>query len=317
MKTNLWGIAFLCFFLSAAGLPAQNFTHPVVDGENGLTLLMKKHQLSHSVAQVTPTVCALCGVKAPETSAAPPIEEVLEAWKAKNPQVAEVPKIEKVLIFCPDATGHFLVEKFPEDWSALEAASDLRISGTNVLPSVTPVCFGAIFTGAPPEIHGIRQYQDKYQKNPIKVQTLFDAFSEAGKKVVIISSKNCSIDLIFRGHRVEQITTLTSQESVDTAKKLLRESDYDLILCYDGNYDSTMHAKGVFAPESLNAMRNSVRYCLELTQVADEVWSGRNRLVVFAPDHGAHDASPNHGSHGTDSAEDAIVDHFYRIQPAR
>ncbi len=280
--------------------------------ESGLDVLRNKHGLSNSTGQVTPTICALCGVTPPETCALAALSDVLEAGKTK----LEGQKVEKVLIFAGDAIGDFLVQKYPDDFQTLRDASDLMVKGANVLPSVTPVCFGTIFTGAGPEVHGIQKYNDKYNEHPLKAATLFDAFAQAGKKVVIISSKNCSIDLIFRGRPINYVTTENSQESVDTARKLLKESDYDLILCYDGNYDSTMHQKGVFAPESLDAMRGTIRYYLELLTVTDEVWADKNRVTVFISDHGAHDLENGRGSHGSDSASDAIVDHFYRIRSA-
>lgn len=299
MKKILPLLFVLCFALPLCAQEPQ--------AENGLTSLMKKHGLNCCTAQATPTICLLCGIEAPKPCIAKPLDEAVAL--AKNQ-----PKVEKVLIFCPDATGKFVVDKYPEDWKPLIDSSTFTAVGTNVLPSVTPVCFGAIFTGCPPEIHGIRKYNDKYNPNPIKVETLFDAFTAAGKKAIIISSKNCSIDLIFRGHKVDQITTNNSQESVDTAKKILREGKYDLVLCYDGNYDSTMHAKGVFHEKSIAAMRDSIRWYLELVAVADEVWPDQKHLTAFLPDHGAHDLENGKGTHGSDQACDAIVQSFYRIK---
>jgi len=299
MKKFLPIIFMFCF---AIPLLAQE-----VQPENGLTSLMKQHGLNQCTAQATPTICALCGIENPKPCIAKPLEEAVALMK-------DQPKIEKVLIFCPDATGKFVVDQYPEDWKPLVESSTFTSVGTNVLPSVTPVCFGAIFTGCPPEVHGIQKYNDKYQPNPIKVETLFDAFTAAGKKPIIIASKGCSIDLIFRGHKVEQITVQTSQEAVDATKKLLREGNYDLILCYDGNYDSVMHGNGVFHEKSVAAMRDSIRWYMELVAVADEVWANQKHLTAFLPDHGAHDLPSGKGTHGSAQTCDAVVQHFYRVK---
>ncbi len=277
------------------------------DAENGLTVLMNKHGIAYSSAQLTPTICALCGVSPSPDCVAQPIGFIRTAAKSK-------PTMEKVLIFCPDATGKFIVDKYQEDWKPVYDLSTYVVTSANVLPSVTPVCFGAIFTGCPPEVHGIRQYKDKYNPNPIKVETLFDAFSKAGKKCAVIAEKNCSIDLIFRGHQADFYTTKNSEESVATAKKLIQENNYDLIVCYDGNYDSTMHANGVFAEKSLEAMKDSIRYYTELVEVADQAWADKNYVSVFSPDHGAHDVKEGKGTHGSDMACDAIVNFFYRLR---
>ncbi|MBR5160941.1 MAG: hypothetical protein IKW80_04890, partial [Thermoguttaceae bacterium] len=193
------------------------------EADNGLTVLMNKHGIAYSSAQLTPTICALCGVPASPDCVAQPIGFIRTAAKSK-------PAMEKVLIFCPDATGKFLVDKYQEDWKPVYDVSTYVVTSVNVLPSVTPVCFGAIFTGCPPEVHGILKYNDKYNPNPIKVETLFDAFSKAGKKRAVIAEKNCSIDLIFRGHQADFYTTKNSEESVATAKRLIQENNYDLIV---------------------------------------------------------------------------------------
>ena len=123
-----------------------------------------------------------------------------------------------------------------------------------------------------------------------------------------------SIDLIFRGRQADFYTTKNSEDSVATAKKLLQENNYDLIVCYDGNYDSTMHANGVFAEKSIAAMKDSIRYYTELVEVADQTWADKNYVSVFCPDHGAHDAKAGKGTHGSAQASDAIVNHFYRLR---
>ena len=306
-------ILFLSLLALMLFLPFTQAQEKDAEPQNGLEILMKKHGIANSTAQVTPTICALCGLTPPETSQMPPLESVLKFWnelRGADPDAV----VEKVLIFCPDATGDFLVPHYPDDWKPLFEKTDVRVKGTNVLPSVTPVCFGTIFTGAPPETHGIRKYSDKYAPDPIKVKTLFDAFAAAGKKVVIVAQKGCSIDMIFRNRPIDYVSTKSSKESVEVTKKFLRESDYDLILCYDGNYDSVMHGNGVHHPKSIAAMRDSIRWYLELSEAADEAWSGKNRLTAFTPDHGAHNNSKGKGTHGSDQADDTIVNHFYRLR---
>ncbi|NLB41411.1 MAG: hypothetical protein GX815_03990 [Clostridiales bacterium] len=61
------------------------------------------------------------------------------------------------------------------------------------MPSVTPVCFDTLYTGAQPEVHGIQ----KYEKLVIKIDSLFDALIRQGKKPVIIVETNCSMSKIF------------------------------------------------------------------------------------------------------------------------
>ena len=58
--------------------------------------------------------------------------------------------VEKVLIFAPDGSVS-TSGKFPEYLAAVEAIAPLRIPIRVVMPSVTPVCFASMFSGALPE----------------------------------------------------------------------------------------------------------------------------------------------------------------------
>ena len=69
-----------------------------------------------------------------------------------------------------------------------------------------------------------------------------------------------------------------------------------------------------FREKSLEAMKNSIRYYTELVEAADQAWADKNYVSVFCPDHGAHDAKPGKGTHGSDQASDAIVNYFYRLR---
>ena len=57
----------------------------------------------------------------------------------------------------------------------------------------TPVCFGSMYTGASPEIHGIQHYV----KSLITIDSIFDALIRAGKKPCIVTVKNSSLSKIF------------------------------------------------------------------------------------------------------------------------
>ena len=71
--------------------------------------------------------------------------------------------------------------------------AELALPLETVMPSVTPVCFGSLYTGAQPAVHGIQ----KYEKPVIRIDTLFDALIRAGKKPCIISHGDASMSRIF------------------------------------------------------------------------------------------------------------------------
>jgi hypothetical protein len=277
----------------------------------GLTKHQQTYGVDYSTADFTPTLCGLWGLRTPAQSLGRAIAPVLELG---HHCFGAAGQLEKALIFCPDAIGDVLWEDYPEDFAALTANSEVRIKSSTVMPSVTPVCFASIFSGAPPEIHGIQAYS----KPVLTVETVFDVLAEAGKQVAIVASNNCSIDKIFRDRKVDYFSLRSSDKSFEFTKLLLHNSDYDLIVSYDGSYDSNLHKTGARSDEALQAMRNSIARFVELAGLIDAIWGGYNRLLTFTPDHGGHDnEETGRGGHGADVYDDMVVKHFYRLRQAQ
>ena len=86
---------------------------------------------------------------------------------------------DRLFMYNPDAISEWLYRKYPEYTKEVRERCDIELPMATVMPSVTPVCFGTMYTGAQPAVHGIR----KYEKPVIKIDTLFDSFVRAGKKV--------------------------------------------------------------------------------------------------------------------------------------
>ncbi|MBQ6620208.1 MAG: hypothetical protein IJH68_08695 [Thermoguttaceae bacterium] len=271
---------------------------------------MAKHGVTESVGCVTPTICALMGLPTTDVCEVEPLAKVLEIAQAK----LDGKPVQKALIFCPDAIGKVQFEHWPDDFAPLVKEVDYLMTGTNVLPSVTPVCFSTIFTGASPAVHGIQ----KYEKPALTVETLFDVCAKAGLKAAIVAENDSSIDKVFRKRPIWYFSTPGPADAFEMCKFILNNYDnFDLIVCYDGSYDSVMHGTGVWDERAHQAARDSIHRYLELIRLTDEVWKGYNRVVVFAPDHGSHDSQEGKGGHGSDSPEDSIVNHGWRLGAAQ
>jgi predicted AlkP superfamily pyrophosphatase or phosphodiesterase len=65
-------------------------------------------------------------------------------------------------------------------FAEIKQKMDVEIPFSTVMPSVTPVCFGTMYTGAQPQVHGIQAYV----KPVITIDTIFDAFIRNGKKLL-------------------------------------------------------------------------------------------------------------------------------------
>lgn len=268
----------------------------------------KTYGLTHSIGELTPNVCTLCGVRRPAQQSFEANADVLAAAARR----LEGRTVEKVLLYASDAVGDFLLKKYPAIFAPLIAATDLMVPSLSVMPSVTPVCFGTIFTGTTPEIHGIRQYE----KPVLRCETLFDVFPERGKRAAILADNNCSIDRIFRDRPVDYFSFAKLDASWEMAPYVIEHGGYDLILLYDGRYDTFMHHNGIDSTIAIDALATGIDRFRRLAELTDRVWAHFDRMMIYCPDHGAHAINAERGTHGDDCRDDLAVNHFYRFRPA-
>jgi len=262
------------------------------------------------------TVCGslayAMGIEPPKHAAAPaqPLVEYID-------KMLKGEKVDRILMYNPDAIGQWIEEKYPYFTKEAVESSDLSLPLRTVMPSVTPVCFGTMYTGAQPEVHGIQEYT----KPVIRIDTLFDAMIRAGKKCVIVASPNCSLAKIYLEREMDYILASTV-DATTIATDLIREDKYDFIVVYNGNYDYRMHRAGPEGVETLAELKyNSTSFAM-LSSLVKKHWKHHNTLMGFAMDHGSHDtdmitSKGVHylGTHGTDMPEDLNVVHRYKIFP--
>ena len=215
--------------------------------------------------------------------------------------------VDRIFMYNPDAIAEWVYKKHPKLLSEVTARSDIEINFETVMPSVTPVCFGTMYTGAQPSVHGIRTYT----KPVIKTDSLFDAMIRAGKRCAIVAELGCSMAEIYLEREMDYFIYPTIPEVNAKACELILEDKYDLICVYNGNYDAVMHKTGTESVESLSEMRaNSFAYA-EFYELIKSNWS-HNTLLGFAMDHGCHDIDAGCGSHGLDMEEDLHIAHLYK-----
>jgi len=275
------------------------------------------YDVRHSIADLTPTVCSLMGIPLPDQCGRAPISAVIDQ---AGHLMDGAGKAERVLVFAADALGDLQVRTYPDEFARVEKLAGFKIKCAGVMDSVTPVCFGTIFSGASPRVHGIQHYE----KPVLKIQTLFDVLAAAGKRTAILSCVGCSIDLIFRERSIDYYSFggnrpfdyVGDTHAFERTRKLIAENAYDFILCYMAGYDAAMHKTGIFSPESVAQLRLSVRRFEQLVADTQTHWKDKHRAVLYIADHGAHDVDATHGAHGTDLPEDMIVNHFYRVRGA-
>ena len=150
-------------------------------------------------------------------------------------------KADRVFIYNTDAIGQWMIEKYPYLSEEARSRMELELPMRTVNPPMTPCCFGTMYTGAAPKVHGI----EVYEKKLITIDTLFDALARAGKKVALLSMNNYSMSIIFAGRDIDYY--IYDQYSKINAKavELILKDEYDFILCYNANYDDVLHKKGL------------------------------------------------------------------------
>ena len=246
------------------------------------------------------------GIKAPEFAA--PADERLTAYVDEK---FGGEKADRVIMYNPDAIAQWIYEKYPTFFTHMDNSTELSLPYKTVMPSVTPVCFGTMYTGAQPAVHGIQ----KYEKPIIRIETIFDALIKAGKKVAILADPKCSIANIFLERDLDYFIFPSYDEVNAKAAELIMKDEHDFIVIYNGNYDSRMHKMGPEAAHSLAELYSNVRFFGMFAALVKNHWKSHNTLIGFAMDHGCHEIDGNCGSHGLDMEEDLNIVHRFAAYP--
>ena len=254
------------------------------------------------------TICAalasLIGIEAPEM-AAEPNQDLLEYAKG----VLGGEKVDRIFMYNPDAVAQWIYEKYAYYAKVMTNRAEVKGPLCTVMPSVTPVCFGTMYTGAQPEVHGIQAYV----KPVIKIDTIYDALIRAGKKPAIVSTAGDSMSKIYLERDMDYYIYDTLEEVNAKAAELIVSDKYDFIAVYNGNYDAIMHKYGPESTEALAELQVNSRMFGMYDSMIQNLWKKHNTLLGFAMDHGCHEIDGGCGSHGLDMDEDLNIVHAYKI----
>ena len=203
-----------------------------------------------------------------------------------------------------------MYEKYSSLFAEVLRYAPIKVPLYSVFPPKTPVCYASMFTGAMPEVHGIREYE----KPVLKCDTLFDALIRNSKKIAIAAVANSSIDLIFRNRDIDYFSEKYDAQVTNRAVQLLELDKHHFIIAYHQEYDDILHKSTPQSEQAIKAIKKHVSSFIEIAQVCERSWKNYNRLIIFGPDHGAHsDPNTGKGCHGEDIPEDMQVYHFYGL----
>jgi hypothetical protein len=229
-------------------------------------------------------------------------------------------KVDRILMYNPDAVSQWVYERHPYYTQEVVENTELELPLATVYPPVTPVCFGTMYTGAQPKVHGITEYR----KSLITIDSFFDALIRAGKKPLIIAYASCSMAKIYLERDMDYIHLDTVDQVNAAAAKAILEDRHDVIIVYNGNYDARAHRWGPESPMTMAELKCNSRTFAMLSDMVKSNWKHHNTLVGWAMDHGNHWVEPyvtksgkiTYGSHGEYTPEDINIVHRYQIYPA-
>lgn len=256
---------------------------------------------SISMTQFAASVAECIGVPAPaEAGRAFPF--------AKNLlQANGMERAEKLLIYNPDAVAMWLFQKYTSWFEPVLRHTQLSVPVCTVMPSVTPVCFGTMYTGVLPEKHGIR----KYEKHVLSQESLFDSLAKSELRTALVAVQNSSMAIIFENRDIDYFILPYDEEVTAKAEELIRSDAYDVVIVYNQEYDDVMHRTFPESEKSLAALQHHIAAFDRLCNAVEESWKSCDRMVCWATDHGVHTNENGNGTHGSDLEEDLNVLHFF------
>ena len=257
----------------------------------------------NSLDTIAATLSYAFGIDAPSCAASPNVDLCKYIDEKLGGE-----KVDRIFMYNPDAIAQWLYEKYERTFTMAKTATEIEIPLSSVMPPVTPVCFGTMYTGAQPQVHGIQSYT----KPVIAIDTLFDALIRCGKKPAIVSTAGDSLSKIYLEREMDYYICDSIEKVNARAAELIIADKHDFILVYNGNYDTHMHKFGPESMESLAELRTNVRTFGMFCELIEENWKQHNRLVGFAMDHGCHEIDGGCGSHGLDMDEDMNITHLYK-----
>ncbi|NCA66590.1 MAG: hypothetical protein EOM87_00850 [Clostridia bacterium] len=258
------------------------------------------------LTRIAATLAEVMGISPPESS-----EKRIDALAEYIAKRTLTGKVDRVLVFNPDAIGQWIYEKYIEKFSPIIKYAPHVQPMLSVIPPKTPVCFASIYSGAEPSVHKI----DRYTKPVLKIDTMFDALIRAGKKPCIISVANQSMDKIFKERDMAYYSLSYDGEVIEKALELIERDEYDFIAVYNQEYDDCMHRTHPQSKCSLAALDHYAANFERMAKAVMQYWGEHDTLLALITDHGVHREWFGLGQHGKNIPKDMNIAHFYGVIP--
>jgi len=248
----------------------------------------------YPLTRLAPTLAQLLGIPAPAAAQEPPLAEIITDWQA----------LLRVAVLAPDALGHYPLTLWRHELpylSSLHETKSLLLRA--IMPTITPVNFSCMVTGAEQRVHGIQTFNDSFS-----CETLFDVIRARGGRSAGVGQKGYTGgELLGRFADLwGRAESNTDAEVESIALSFAREQLPQFLIVQLGSTDDVFHKYGPSSPEVVPVLRETDG---RLERMVGEL-TGLGYGVIVTADHGQHDAtteSKRGGTHGTEADEDALV----------
>ena len=242
---------------------------------------------------VAPTVSRALGVRPPSSSERGPHRELVSSLKAT----------ERLVVVVVDAFGYSTwkaVEGLTPRFNALQAVHCAFID--SVMPTITPVNFATMLTGASPVNHGITN-----REQPLALETVFHVLRGEGMASAPAARAMSSLGILISPHadRPGIAASNTDDDVTGIALRAL-EGEANLLWVQLLDVDDAGHAHGPLSREGHDA---ASRADSNLGKILESAHRGGYSAIVLA-DHGQHTVEKDgrvQGTHGTDMPQDMVV----------
>jgi predicted AlkP superfamily pyrophosphatase or phosphodiesterase len=248
----------------------------------------------YDMRSVAPTVCRILGVRSPNACEATPLHTV----------VASMGPVVRLAVVVIDALGVTTWAATRHETPTLTALADRRLLHLrSVMPTITPVNFATMLTGAGPNAHTIRS-----KTEPLQLETVFDVLRATGCISATAARAQSSLGLLISPHADAPglAASNTDDEVTQIAVAALRRRA-ELLWVQLLDVDDAGHRHGPISAHGTAAVHRADQH---LRAIATEAQRHDYGLVVLA-DHGQHTVVTagrvEGGTHGTPCDEDVDV----------
>jgi len=249
----------------------------------------------NSMMDVAPTVSAVLGLRVPAGARGKPLD----------PAAVTLAGAARVALIVPDGLGLYawgLWQREMPFLKALRAEHGLTLS--SVMPSITPVNFATMITGADAAGHGVGSFRDD-----LACESLFDVVRAAGGKSAGIGLAGYTgSELLGRLADIwGRVDGGTDDDIAATIIEIVDGARPEFLIAQLGRVDDVFHQHGPSSPLVVPMLRDTDR---RLGRLVEHLATSGYGVLILA-DHGHHDVDEPSldlkGTHGTACPEDCLV----------